>query len=109
MGDTAAFVAIALTEGQHGDTVYRRYEKMHYIQVQKRNIDNVHFTLLKRPSESGCAFQRSKNACFAAFSQTTTVGIISMSPKAFFSCGPQSLRRTTTSEACRQAKVSLLM
>ena len=67
-----------------GNTViYRRYEKMHYFPVQKKNFDNIHF---KRRPESGCSFQKRKSACVVAFSQTKAVGIVSMSLKASYCC-----------------------
>jgi len=46
VGDTLApLLSIVPVEGQHGDTVYRRYEKMHYFPVQKKNFDDIHITL----------------------------------------------------------------
>jgi len=46
VGDTLApLFSIVPVDGQHGDTVYRRYEKMHYFPVQKKNFDDIHNTL----------------------------------------------------------------
>jgi len=39
VGDSLApLLSIVPVEGQHGDTVYRRYEKMHYFPVQKKSL-----------------------------------------------------------------------
>ena len=46
VGDTLApLLSIVPVEGQHGDTVYQRCEKMHYFPVQKKNFNDIHITL----------------------------------------------------------------
>jgi len=86
VGDTLVpLLSIVHVEGQHGATVYRRYEKMHYFPVQKKNFDEIHITL-RDDQGSGCTFQQRKSACVVAFSQTKGVGIVSMSPKASYCC-----------------------